>query len=250
MNVHWIKQYDDPVACQRAAANHRWLSGLHPSVRLPALYEAGPRHLTFERITGRHARPDDLTGMAEVLGRLDRAAYVNETHRARLDRVHATTTGHHIPDFVSPRLRPIRSRLASRQVPGTVLSLDQVDHLMQTVSTAPAALYKDANPRNVLLTDTGPVLVDFDDLTLAPFGYDLAKLIVTLTMTYGRLPPAAITGALAAYNTAITSGSTGNPEVSWRELMTWAEIHHVLTSPYLGRGGYRHSWHQHRPAVS
>ena len=39
--------------------------------------------------------------------------------------------------------------------------------------------------RNVLVTPSGPALVDFDDLTLAPFGYDLAKLVVSTAMTFG-----------------------------------------------------------------
>ncbi len=35
--------------------------------------------------------------------------------------------------------------------------------------------------------------------------------------------------------------------VTWEQLMDWAEIHHILTSRYLGRAGYRHSWHAVRP---
>jgi len=53
-----------------------------------------------------------------------------------------------------------------------------------------------------LITPDGlPVTIDFDDLTLAPFGYDLAKLVVTLAMTYGELPGEQIAAALFAYNT-------------------------------------------------
>ncbi len=61
--------------------------------------------------------------------------------------------------------------------------------LLHGACGGPAAFYKDANPRNFLITPAGPVTVDFDDLTLAPFGYDLAKLVVTLAMTYGALDP-------------------------------------------------------------
>ena len=46
------------------------------------------------------------------------------------------------------------------------------------------------------MTATGPAIVDFDDLTLAPFGYDLAKLVVSTAMTHGPLPAEAITAAL------------------------------------------------------
>ncbi len=93
---------------------------------------------------------------------------------------------------------------------------------------------------------TGPVTIDFDDLTLAPFGYDLAKLIVTLAMTYGPLPAARIAAALGAYNAATRHCRRLIP-VTWEELMDWAEIHHILTSRYLGRAGYPHGWHEVRP---
>jgi hypothetical protein len=67
----------------------------------------------------------------------------------------------------------------------------------------PAAFYKDSNPRNFLITGDGTIFaVDTDDLTLAPFGYDLAKLIATLTMTYGEIGPAGIETAREIYNRA------------------------------------------------
>ncbi len=97
-----------------------------------------------------------------------------------------------------------------------------------------------------MITPAGPVTVDFDDLTLAPFGYDLAKLVVSLSMTYGALGSARITAALDAYNTA-TRHLPGVMPVTREQLMAWAEIHHILTSRYLGRAGYRHSWHAVRP---
>jgi Ser/Thr protein kinase RdoA (MazF antagonist) len=97
------------------------------------------------------------------------------------------------------------------------------------------------------LTTTGPVTIDFDDLTLAPFGYDLAKLTVTLAMTNGPLPAWQITAALDAYNTAAAAGCPQAAAVTWEQLMTWAEIHHILTSRYKDRSGYQHSWHDLRP---
>ena len=65
--------------------------------------------------------------------------------------------------------------------PGTVLGarLTGFARAQRLIVAAdgPAAFYKDANPRNFLITPAGhPVTIDFDDLTLAPFGYDLAKL--------------------------------------------------------------------------
>ncbi|WP_246835242.1 phosphotransferase [Micromonospora sp. MH33] len=51
----------------------------------------------------------------------------------------------------------------------------------------PTAFYKDPNIRNYLVDGEDIAVVDFDDLTLAAFGYDLAGLLVTASMTYGRL---------------------------------------------------------------
>jgi hypothetical protein len=101
-------------------------------------------------------------------------------------------------------------------------------------------------PGQALVTPAGPVSVDFDDLTLAPFGYDLAKLVVTLAMTHGPLPGHQITAAVDAYSTACRQ-HPGTGILTWRQLMDFAEIHHILTARYLGRAGYRHSWDTMRP---
>ncbi|MGH8965747.1 MAG: phosphotransferase, partial [Actinomycetes bacterium] len=136
--------------------------------------------------------------------------------------------------------------LTSRTVPAAPLTTDQAIRELEAAADSPACLYKDSNPRNFLITDTATtsecVLVDFDVLTLAPAGYDLAKLIVTLTMTHGPLPNTQLQATRAAYNTALTDAPTRLRPVPWTALMTWANIHHILTSPYLGRGGYRHHW--------
>jgi hypothetical protein len=46
--------------------------------------------------------------------------------------------------------------------------------ILTTAVSRPVAFYKDTNPRNILITAAGQ-LITVDDLTLAPFGYDLAK---------------------------------------------------------------------------
>ncbi len=83
-------------------------------------------------------------------------------------------------------------------------------------------------------------IVDFDDLTLAPFGYDLAKLVVSTAMTHGHLDPREVDVALKIYNTHTASGSptTCAPE----QLRVYAEFHHLLTERYLHRNGYSHAW--------
>ncbi|QIS23464.1 hypothetical protein [Nocardia terpenica] len=95
------------------------------------------------------------------------------------------------------------------------------------------------------LTPTGTVtLVDFDDLGLAPFGYDLAKLVVSAAMTHGQLGPALIETTLDAYNTALSDPETTCPAPRFRY---FAELHHHFTSKYLHQHGYQYSWNQVRP---
>jgi hypothetical protein len=54
-------------------------------------------------------------------------------------------------------------------------------------------------------------------------------------MTHGPLSTAQVRAALGAYNTALTDDSTHLEPMTWAALMTWANIHDILTSPYLGR---------------
>ncbi|GLW67456.1 hypothetical protein Arub01_56990 [Actinomadura rubrobrunea] len=245
----WTKHYPDSpdgtARCRTAAAHHAWLASLGAPV--PRLLVAHPHKLEFEHIAGVHARPQDLPALACLLGDLHRVAYEHELHRARLDRPHHTTTGVTIPDFVSHRRIAIIRLLTQRAVPEPALSLSDAMNALDETLAGPAAFYKDSNPRNFLISTNGPVLVDFDTVTLAPLGYDLAKLIVTLAMTHGPIPDHQIRTALTTYNTALTHAIRELQPVPWKTLMTWAAIHHVLTSPYLGRGGYRHRWTAHQP---
>jgi len=128
-----------------------------------------------------------------------------------------------------------------------MLTVRQAQRLIAEAD-GPAAFYKDANPRNFLITPDGtPVTIDFDHLTLAPLGYDLAKLIVTTAMTHGPLPATGIAQALDAYNTAVRQHTATVP-VTWDELMNWAEIHHILTTRYASDGRYPHLWNEVRPS--
>jgi Ser/Thr protein kinase RdoA (MazF antagonist) len=244
----FTKTYRDPAACRTALANYRWLAGIGTGLGLPRLVAAGPDRLVFEHVPGRHAIPSDLVPLASQLGDLHGAAHVDVLADARLDIPFVADAGLRIPDFLSPRLSALAARLAAGLVPDPLLDLPQAISLLGAAVDGATALYKDANPRNFLLTPGGPVAVDFDDLTLAPFGYDLAKLIVTLAMTNGQVPISAIQQALDAYNRAADARRLGLGQVSLAALLTWAEIHHLLTSPYLGRNGYRFGWHTLRPA--
>jgi Ser/Thr protein kinase RdoA (MazF antagonist) len=180
------------------------------------------RWMVTELLTGHHPRPADLPVVAAALGTLHRIAYERHLHHAHLDRPFRVG-GLLINDFVTPR----RAALAREPAPCTGL---------------PAVIYKDTNVRNILLTEQGVALVDFDDLTLAPFGYDLAKLIVSTAMTHGKPAPSLVADAQAAYNTRV-----GANACTVNRLRHFAELHGSLTSPYLHRNGYRHPWPTVRP---
>jgi Ser/Thr protein kinase RdoA (MazF antagonist) len=240
------KDYPDAVSCQRAAANYQWLARADDSLRVPRLLALSETTLTFERVRGRHARPADLTRLAAHLGQAHCGAFLTELHHARLDTPYLTAGGHELGSFQQHRADAVTRELGTGNVPGAALTSSQARELLAHAD-GPAAFYKDANPRNFLITAAGLVTIDFDDLTLAPFGYDLAKLIVTLAMTYSSLPAPQISAALTAYNGATAGHRAQIPALTWEQLMKWAEIHHILTSRYLASGHYKHSWYQVKP---
>jgi hypothetical protein len=224
----FVKRYNDPARCVAAHAHLRWLQQLNSGVRLPHLYPGTASHLVLERLDGRAPEQADLPELAAVLGRLHGTAYARELHAAPLDQPVATRDGVTIRDFYTGRRH--------------VLAQVGVDP-----SGLPAAVYKDANRRNFIVTTDGAALVDFDDLTLAPFGYDLAKLIVSTAMTSGPLPVGRADEALSSYMHGVEA--TGGPadSCSTAQLASYAEVHHLLTIRYLHRNGYQHPWPTVRP---
>ncbi|MGI5152336.1 phosphotransferase [Plantactinospora sp. CA-294935] len=233
----FIKRYDDPQRCSVAAAHHDWLTGLESGVRIPHLITRTSHHLAFERLPGRTPRVADLPRVASALGRLHDAAYWKELHSARLDQPHATSIGLVLPDFAGPRRDALHR--ATRLTGVDLAALDTV--LDRTGSLT--SFYKDPNLRNYLVDEEKNVaVVDFDDLTLAPFGYDLAGLLVTASMTYGRLEQRILTNCADAYRAAIAPSLC-----DLEELRQYAELHHLLTLRYLGTNGYRHPWPTVRP---
>ena len=245
MSRPFVKHYPSLAARQAAQANYRWLAGLHSRPRLPELTAANGPVLGFERIDGRCARPEDLGMLAAHLGDVHGSAHAAELHQARLNQPYRAVNGHMLPSFPHRRVDAVARELRAGNVPGNgLMSIARAQRLLARAD-GPAAFYKDANPRNFLITPDGlAVTVDFDDLTLAPFGYDLAKLVVTLAMTYGSLPGEQIAAALCAYNTAAARQCAALPGVTWTELMNWAEIHRILTSRYAADGRYPRRWHQ------
>lgn len=248
--LRFTKRYPNTESCRTALANYRWLAGLGTPLRLPRLLGTDPFGNDFELVDGRPAEPADLAALATHLGDVHGAAFVTTLHRACLDEPFVTLEGHKVADFLSRRSEALRQRLAARSVPSPLFDARQARTILCAATRGPAAIYKDSNPRNFLITPAGTVTVDFDQVSLAPLGYDLAKLIVTLAMTHGVVSRETVGSALSAYNTAASRhdpalGGTGMPE-----LRDWAEIHHILTSRYLGRHGYQHGWHTLRAALT
>ncbi|MEU9832975.1 phosphotransferase [Streptosporangium sp. NPDC048047] len=242
----FTKPYSTPEKLQRAVAHHAWLSEHAPSLRLPPIVALRAGHIDFAFINGRHALLADVPTVAAALGHAHAAAYASDLHRARLTTAHPLPGGGDLADFVSPRVAALRRRHHAGLA--TSDELAALQPLLEPDPDAPAAFYKDTNPRNVLITASGePVMVDFDDLTLAPFGYDLAKLLVTVAMTHGSIPPESFTTALTSYNQPLADA--GLTPVPLARFIGYADLHHLLTLPYLGRGGYRHPWPTVRPAL-
>jgi Ser/Thr protein kinase RdoA (MazF antagonist) len=251
MSGHYLKHYPDPCTRQRTLANYSWLAGLESAVPLPRLLPtSNAEHLMFEHVNGRHASPEDLSILAVQLGDMHGNAYARELHRARLPKQYRTRAGHTLPSFSDRRAGAVARELRAGRVPDARLTAHEAQELIMDAH-GPAAFYEDANPRNFLVTPEGSlVTIDFDDLTLAPFGYDLAKLIVTLAMTYGSIPAADIDAALTSYNEAAARHCQSLPGVTREELTGWAEIHHILTSRYATDGRYPYRWNQAWPGLA
>ncbi|MBD2895614.1 hypothetical protein amrb99_45530 [Actinomadura sp. RB99] len=252
MTSTWTKTYTDPRTCQMAAAHHRWLTeqmaSLSTPLRLPKLRRSAPFELSFDYVEGRDAHPRELPLIAEAMGHFHQAVHHNTLHQASLDKPFIASAGLSIPDFITPRRDRVRTLLENGSVPAPALTAKQAIQAIESAAGAPAAIYTDANLRNLMVMGRQITMVDYDCLTLAPFGYDLAKLVVSLAMTHGPLLPATIAAALTVYNHALAASPTPLSAVTWQKLMQWTEVHHILTSPYLGRHGYRHGWHRGTPA--
>lgn len=242
MSRTWSKTYPTAAAAEAAAHHHAWISGVG-RLPIPDLLGHDGDALVFTHVPGRHVTPSDLTAVARTLARFHIEARRHLTG-ARMNEPYQTGSGVVIPGFTEHREQRLLDLLAAPSPPDTTLTAEGVTTWMTHAADLPPAVYKDANVRNFLITPT-VVAVDFDALTLAPLGYDLAKLVVSAAMTYGPLDPALITEALIEYNRLLTGAEL--PACTNRHFAAWVEMHHILTVPYLGRNGYRFTW-SHPPA--
>ncbi|MGP4083736.1 phosphotransferase [Streptomyces sp. KR55] len=242
----FTKAYATEVKRVTAQRNHEWLSRHAEPMVLPPITGSRLRELTFAWVDGRHVKPRDLKRVARHLGSCHEAAWRRSLHQARLTTAYVSD-GHVLAGFVGPRATALCQRFRDGYIT-SARALDATLTLLHRTADRPAAFYKDCNPRNILITLSGPpVTIDTDDLTLAPFGYDLAKLVVTLSMTHGPLPADLIDQALTAYNSAAAAHHPQLGQTTLTQLMEYAELHGILAAPYLGRGGYRWSWTRVRP---
>ena len=235
----FTKHYADADRCTDAAAHHRWFRALGAPV--PALVDIQPHALVFAHVTGSHCGVSDIPTVAALLGRLHAQAYISELHAAELDRPFRTRDGTRLDAFVQSRIDALERRRSS----GTLRRQEQefAAAVVARAAAQPVAVYKDTNIRNMLVSaGSEPVLIDFDDLTLAPFGYDLAKLLISAAMTYGPLPPKVHRRALATYQRAGQEHGGPATPCPWELFTDWLTLHAALTSTYVGRNGYRHRW--------
>jgi len=240
----FTKVYPTPEGAAAAAEHHAWLAEYRPLLRVPDVLDVNGVQLQLEHVDGRHPAPGDLPDLADHLGTLHAGLHRQELHAAQLNVPFTTATGLVISDFLSSRRAAIADRLARSLVPEPALTPAAADQLLTSTAEQPAAIYKDTNIRNILITGAGPVHVDFDDLTLAPVGYDLAKLLLSAAMTHGAPAIQRFPEAIRGYNHALSSG--GLPPCRPEQLTGWLGIHHILTAAYLHRNGYKYSWNQFR----
>ncbi|MEU8617235.1 phosphotransferase [Streptomyces sp. NPDC048623] len=239
---YFTKRYEAPERVASAARHHAWLAQHAQPLRLPTLTVVGPTSLTYEWIDGRPARPEDLPALAALLGDAHGAAWTTDLRPASLNTPHRFRDGIAFGDYIGPRQTALRRRLEQGYLPDRG-ALHAMLSLLEQTAQGPTAFYKDSNPRNFLITEAGDVYtVDTDDLTLAPMGYDLAKLIATLILTHGHLPAPAIDSALRAYNEAAERHALRLAATDRERLDDFLTLHAVLNAPYAGRNGYRYSW--------
>ncbi|REF00526.1 phosphotransferase [Thermomonospora umbrina] len=237
MRPTWTKTYRTSEAAKTAALYHSWIRDLG-QLSTPDLLHQDSHTLIFTHVPGHHPSPDDLPAIASTLAGFHIAA-CRHLASAQMNQPHDIGRGVIISGFTERREQRLRHLLAEPSSLNTPLTAEKVSAWMARVAAHRPTVYKDANIRNFLLTPD-VVAVDFDTLTLAPLGYDLAKLIVSAAMTHGPLNFDLMNTTLTTYNEHLSQA--GLPTCSNEEFTTWLQMHHVLTSPYIGLNGYRFPW--------
>ncbi|WP_328869659.1 phosphotransferase [Streptomyces sp. NBC_00287] len=241
MTTYFTKHYATDEQAGQAARHYGWLATHAQPFRQPTLTVSGPAALSFTWVQGRHAEQRDLPELAALLGDAHGAAWASDLHGAELTRAHQFSDGTEFSSYLGLREEALRRRRQQGFLP-TDRALDMMLAILNRTAEGPTAFYKDSNLRNFLFTDDGTVfVVDTDHLSLAPFAYDLAKLVTSLIMTHGPLPDHSLDGALGAYNEAAARHDARLGATDRDRLDDFLALHAVLTAPYSGRHGYRHA---------
>jgi hypothetical protein len=242
MNEVFTKRYADRAALEAAERHYHWLAEYIGVLRLPRLLGSDGSELLFEFTAGRIAGPADLAELAEHLGDVHSTAMAGPL--ATVDLVSRPTsplkTVFARPYFTT-RAAVLLERYREGYV-GTRRELARLGWALERSAQLPAAFYKDANCRNFIIQESAamPVTVDFDDLDLAPMGYDLAKLVVSLHMTYGPMPASTIHTALDGYNRATQTHVPETAPLSIDQFGDLVALQITLNAPYLGCHDYIH----------
>lgn len=236
---YFVKDFADPERCSAARRHHAWLTRCAPALVQPDVVAVGPSSLSFRYVQGRHAKPADLPRLAAMLGTAHGQAWARELQHAVLHQPHQATGGELLTAYAPARGQALERRLADGYLPDRSTLLSLLDILERTAE-GPTAFYKDTNPRNLLISASAVVTVDVDDLTLAPFGYDLAKLVHTLALSNHPLPPTAVQAAIRQYNTAAAETDERLATLTPTRFNDFLLLHRALTAPYRDRDHYRH----------
>ncbi len=230
MTPVFVKHYTTAENASRALQAYRWFASMNV-LTVPQLLEWSPTSMTYEFVVGRHASIEDLNALARQLGQL--SAHVRSAELSGRQNLEAAVIGRslRLEDFAVSKDAWIAKH-------GAELSNSEQASFQRVLSvTRQADLYKDANLRNFLITASGlTVTLDYDSLTVAPTGYDLAKLIVSLYMAGYDVGKDEMTSALDAFN---ADGSAG---VLPADLSDYLAVNGALTRRYVGANGYVRSW--------
>jgi hypothetical protein len=218
----------------RAAANYRFIDKLHV-LDLPrfACVDAARCVLGLERIeASRVIEHNDLKRIAYALGRF------HATVRPLLSTLNVASPAR-ITDTDIGAFHPLFAEECA----------DRRDEIAAAATLLPNALYKDSNVRNFIVQGRRILVIDFDDLTLAPTGYDLAKLIVSHSLTTGESVERFALSLLRRYEAGYRRTCGVSSACSADALQLWIDVNEALTKKYIGRNGYRCSLSITKPIV-
>ncbi len=235
----YTKSYPTVSRLNRALQNHLWLKELRTCqlAEVSAVDRADAR-VELGWVHGRHPRLDDVDRVCRELGRFH-GTLLTEALAPRLAE---------LPGFAESRVDALAAAMGNFSAPAQMR--ENVERFVLLCDQQlPQAIYKDSNLRNLVIEDETVTHLDYDDLTRAPIGYDLAKFLLSVSLTFGVSPP--IDAALAAYcDSAAVAGAErqllGVPPGMVEAML---EINWLLTAPYAGANGYIHAHKTRRSVV-